>query len=69
MFISVFIISEEKLDFGRGEKKSYNTMETIDYESYLKDASLYVDTASWSICRVEDPTPEQRVFLEHLDMI
>ena len=46
-----------------------NTTETIDYEAYLKDAGLYVDTASWSICRVESPTPEQRDFLEHLDLI
>ncbi len=41
----------------------------IDYDSYLSDAGLYVDTESWAIRRVEDPTPEQKAFLEKMEMI
>ena len=45
------------------------TTEDIDYDSYLKDAGLYVDTESWSIRRVEDPNPDQIAFLKSMDMV
>lgn len=40
----------------------------IDYDSWLRDAGLYVDTESWAIRRVENPTPEQKAFLENMQM-
>ena len=46
-----------------------NTTEDIDYDAFLLDAGLCTDTESWSIRMVEDPTPEQKVFLEQLDLI
>lgn len=46
-----------------------NTTEDIDYDAFLLDAGLRTDTESWSIRMVEDPTPEQKVFLEQLDLI
>ena len=46
-----------------------NTTEDIDYDSWLRDAGLYVDKESWAIRRVENPTPEQLAFLEAMEMI
>ena len=46
-----------------------NTTEDIDYEAYLKDAGLYVDTESWAIRRVENPNPAQIAFLERLELL
>ena len=46
-----------------------NTTDDIDYDSYLRDAGLFVDTESWAIRRVENPTPAQAAFLERMDMI
>lgn len=46
-----------------------NTTEDIDYDSYLRDAGLYVDTQTWAIRRVEDPTSAQAAFLEHMDLM
>ena len=45
-----------------------NTTDDIDYDSYLRDAGLFVDTESWAIRRVENPTPAQKAFLESMDM-
>ncbi len=46
-----------------------NTTEDIDYDAYLKDAGLCVDTESWAIRRVENPDPAQIAFLEHLELL
>ena len=46
-----------------------DTAGAIDYDAYLWDAGLYVDTESWAIRRVENPTPAQAAFLESLDLI
>ena len=46
-----------------------NTTDDIDYDSYLRDAGLFVDTESWTIRRVENPTPAQKSFLESMDML
>lgn len=46
-----------------------NTTEDIDYEAYLKDAGLCVDTESWAIRRVENPDPAQIAFLERLELL
>ena len=46
-----------------------NTTDDIDYDSYLRDAGLFVDTESRAIRRVENPTPAQAAFLERMDMI
>ena len=43
--------------------------EDIDYEAYLKDAGLCVDTESWAIRRVENPDPAQIAFLERLELL
>ena len=45
-----------------------NTTGDIDYDSYLRDAGLYVDTESWAVRRVENPTPAQAAFLESMEM-
>ena len=41
-----------------------NSTDDIDYEAYLRDAGLYVDTEHWAIRRAEDPTPDQTDFLQ-----
>jgi hypothetical protein len=46
-----------------------DTAGAIDYDAYLQDAGLFVDTESWAIRRVENPTPAQAAFLESLDLI
>ncbi len=46
-----------------------NTTEDIDYDAYLKDAGLYVDTESWAIRRVENPDSAQIAFLERLELL
>ena len=46
-----------------------NTASDIDYDAYLQDAGLYVDTDSWQIRRVENPTPAQKIFLEKMELI
>ena len=46
-----------------------NTTEEIDYDSYLRDAGLYVDTETWTIGRVPEPTPAQAAFLSCMDLL
>jgi len=46
-----------------------NTTDEIDYDSYLKDAGLRVDTETWAIRRVENPNPAQIAFLERLELL
>ena len=46
-----------------------DTAGAIDYDAYLRDAGLFVDTESWAIRRVENPTPAQAAFLESLNLI
>ena len=50
-------------------KRLTDTTDDIDYASFLDDAGLYVDTETWSIRRVESPTPAQEDFLSRMNMI
>ena len=44
------------------------TTDDIPYEDYLSDAGLRIDTTSWSILRMDNPTPTQREFLRAMSL-
>ena len=44
------------------------TTDDIPYEDYLTDAGLRIDTTSWSIRRVDNPSPTQREFLRAMSL-
>ena len=41
-----------------------DTTADIDYDSYLREAGLRIDTTDWNIRRVENPDKRQRLFLK-----
>ena len=45
-----------------------DTTDDIPYEDYLSDAGLRIDTTSWSILRMDSPTPTQREFLRAMSL-
>ena len=45
-----------------------DTTADIDYDSYLHEAGLWVDTTNWSIRRVEHPDKRQRKFLQAMKL-
>ncbi len=46
-----------------------DTRDDIDYDSYLPDAGLRIDTSDWSIRRVEAPDAGQEAFLRALNLL
>ena len=45
-----------------------DTTADIDYDSYLREAGLRIDTTDWSIRRVENPDKRQREFLKAMQL-
>ena len=50
-------------------RRLVDTTDDIDYDSYLHEAGLYVNTADWSIRRVEKPNKQQRQFLKAMNLL
>lgn len=49
-------------------RRLVDTTADIDYDSYLSDAGLCIDTTEWSIQRVPAPTPSQQEFLRKMGL-
>jgi predicted metalloprotease with PDZ domain len=45
-----------------------DTTDDIPYDDYLTDAGLRIDTTSWAILPVENPTPAQQQFLRAMSL-
>ena len=45
-----------------------DTREDIDYDSYLRDAGLCIETSDWSLRVVDDPDSGQQAFLRALNL-
>ena len=45
-----------------------DTREDIDYDSYLRDAGLCIDSSDWSLRVVDDPDSGQQAFLRALNL-
>ena len=50
-------------------RRLVDTTDDIDYDSYLREAGLYVNTSDWSIRRVEKPNKQQRQFLKAMNLL
>lgn len=49
-------------------RRLVDTTDTIDYDAYLSDAGLHIDSTDWSIRRMESTSHEQREFLKQLNL-
>ena len=49
-------------------RRLVDTTADIDYDSYLRDAGLYVDTDSWSIRKLQNPDKKQVRFLKSMNL-
>ena len=49
-------------------RRLVDTTAEIDYDSYLREAGLYVDTENWAILRVPNPNPQQQAFLKAMNL-
>jgi predicted metalloprotease with PDZ domain len=45
-----------------------DTTTPIDYDVWLNDAGLYVDNTTWTFRFIDNPTPQQTLFLEAMQM-
>ena len=50
-------------------RRLVDTTDDIDYDSYLREAGLRVNTSDWSIRRVEKPNKQQRQFLKAMNLL
>jgi hypothetical protein len=46
-----------------------DTTDDIDYDSYLREAGLYINTTDWTIRRAENPNKQQRQFLKAMNLM
>ena len=49
-------------------RRLVDTTAEIDYDNYLREAGLYVDTENWAILRVPNPNPQQQAFLKAMNL-
>lgn len=49
-------------------RRFVDTTDDIDYDSYLREAGLYINTTDWTIRRAENPNKQQRQFLKAMNL-
>jgi predicted metalloprotease with PDZ domain len=50
-------------------RRFVDTTDDIDYDSYLREAGLYINTTDWTIRRAENPNKQQRQFLKAMNLM
>ncbi|MBQ9361821.1 MAG: M61 family metallopeptidase [Bacteroidaceae bacterium] len=50
-------------------RRLVDSTDDIDYDSYLHEAGLRIDTTDWSIRKVENPDKKQQAFLKTLELL